>query len=104
MQRRNPKTYIDIGHGDRNVILWAHCGGRIESFRAGDDTHETLWGNRALNYWRGRFDKKTLEISVVGPVMSRATSVPQWLLDKLEAKFGTGLQTWKFNPIGRRVR
>ena len=100
------KSYVDIGHGDRKSILWAHEDNRIRSYVAGDDTNESIWGSRAMNLWRGRFDPKTMEISVVAPVLFKGSSIPNWLLDKLEAKFGTGLQTWQFNrfKIGQRIR
>ncbi len=101
-----PKNYIDIGHGDPKAILWAHADGKIQSFVAGEDTHESVWGLYVMNSWRGRFDKKTNEISVVAPTLFRGSDVPQWLLDKLESKFGTGLQTWRFNPVkeGKRIK
>ncbi len=101
-----PKTYIDIGHGDRNAILWIHEGNRIRSCKAGDDTHESIWTSSVINYWRGRFDPKTLELSVMAPELYKGSTIPQWLLDKLEAKFGTGLSTWRFNPMkeGKRIR
>lgn len=59
-----------------------------------------------MNRWRGRLDLKTLEISVQAPVLYNGSSIPEWLLDKLEAKFGTGLQAWRFNPRspGKRIR
>lgn len=101
-----PKTYIDIGHGDRHAVLWLHESNRIYAFKAGDDTHESIWGIRAMDCWRGRFDEKTMEISVVAPVLYKGSAVPEWLFDKLEAKFGTGLKMWQFNPKkeGKRVR
>lgn len=114
-QRREPivgtgvnmtKSYIDIGHGDRNATLWLHDSDRIYAFKAGDDTHESIWRSPAMDCWRGRFDSKTMEISVQAPVLYKGSSIPTWLLDKLEVKFGTGLQTWRFNPMkeGKRVR
>ncbi len=100
------KTYMDIGHGDRNAVLWLHEDDKIRSYIAGDDTHASIWGSGAMSRWRGRFDPKTSEISVQAPVLYRGSMIPQWLLDKLEAKFGTGLQTWRFNPAapGKRIR
>ncbi len=99
------KTYLDIGHGDPNSILWIYHGGRIESTRTGSKTHEKVWGFDAMFFWRGRFDPATNELSVAQPVNSKTKSIPQYLEDALEEKFGTGLQVWHFNPTkkGRRV-
>ncbi len=100
------KGYIDIGHGDRNSILWLYKDGQVEAVKAGDDNHEKLWGISAMNYWRGRFNEKKNEISVVAPILYKGSIVPQWILDKLEERFGSGLSTWQFNPMkeGRKIR
>jgi hypothetical protein len=98
------KSYIDIGHADRESILWALEGGKIRSYKSGDDTHESIWGSGAMNMWRGRYDPKTDEMSIVPPVLYKGSLVPEWLMDKLEAKFGSGLKAWRFNPRKQGVR
>lgn len=99
----DPKSYMDIGHGSPDSILWLFNGERIESRKTGSLTHEKVWGFEAMHYWRGRFSPSTGQISAVSPVLYKGSSIPSWLLDKLEEKFGTGHETWKFNPA-RRVR
>ncbi len=100
------KSYIDIGHADRAAILWIFEGGKIRSYVAGDDTHESTWGIGVVDFWRGRYDKKTNELSIVAPVLYRGSIVPEYVMDALEAKFGTGFEIWQFNPKkqGRKVR
>ncbi len=98
------KNYMDIGHGDPRAVLWLCDKKKIQAFEAGEDTHASIWGAHAMNAWRGRYDQKAHEISVTAPVLYKSDLVPEWLLDLLEDKFGTGLNIWKFNPVGKRVK
>ncbi len=84
--------------------MWLYINRKIESYRAGSETHESLWGFDAMKYWRGRLDKKTLEISVIAPVSYKGSGVPQYIEDALENKFGTGLTYYRFNPLGTRMQ
>ncbi len=100
-----PKDYIDIGHLDE-AILWLYYRQRIDTASTkGGRTHAKVWGEKASEYWRGRYEPKTGKLSITPPFMHRNRNAPQYLIDKLEEKFGGGCDVYQFNPgkVGRRI-
>ena len=84
------EDYIDIGHGKGGVSwVWSHNANKIQ-----------LRSHMANEYYhfKGRYDPKTHEASVLSP--DHDDIVPDWLLVRLEEKFGTGLRVVAFNPGG----
>jgi hypothetical protein len=100
------KRYVDIGHGTPDAVLWLYQDGRVETYKS-ESTHMQVWGHElSMKHWRGRFDPKTNECSIVPPENWVGDLVPKTLLDALEAKFGdTSVEM--FNPrkeFGRSVK
>lgn len=100
---KNPEKYIDIGHGDPSAFLWVYYGGKIVAFRALTATHETLWGTSAMNMWRGRYDEKKGELSIIAPQMLKIKTPPSYLVDLLQERFGGDIEFWEFNPNAKKV-
>lgn len=101
------KRYIDIGHGDPECFLWVFepnddC---IQTIKARCGTHEQLWSSKAMRMWRGRFDKKSMECSVVVPEQLLRTfeyrDIPKKLDKLLRKSFGENIAIFKFNPVER---
>lgn len=90
------KSYMDIGHGDPDAYVWLYADGRIQSVRASVGTHEQLWGMDAMNFWRGRYDEKKGEISIMPPVARRHQAAPEFLKELLELHFGVN-RVYEFN-------
>jgi hypothetical protein len=100
------KRYIDIGHGTPDCVLWLYEGGRVWT-ASSESTHMQAWGHEiAMSHWRGRFDPRTNECSIVPPENWVGDLVPSYLFDALEAQFGD-TEVEMFNPrqeFGRTVR
>ena len=99
----DPKTYMDGGHGTPNSFLWLYRNGALEVHKTGSRTHEKLWGRKAMDYWRGRYDDQTGEVSVAKPAkyLMSQRGPPQYLIDALEAEFGGDIKIYGFNPTRR---
>lgn len=112
------KSYMDIGHGldADHAAIWKlswrdpvapdeYSRSYIEYRSARKHTHETAWGRDVLKCWRGRYDIKTKQVSVVSPEGNRWTSkdVPKTVVNNLVIKFGEDIQIWQF-PAGRKIR
>lgn len=93
-----PKTYMDIGHGGADSFLWIVIRGKLDIRRTGSRTHEKIWGKKAMDYWRGRYDIKKNQISIMPPVTKMFRQVPQSLVDMLKEAFGEDAEPWDFNP------
>lgn len=91
------KTYMDIGHGDRNAVLWLYEDDKVRSYVAGDDTHATIWGIDAMNCWRGRLDPITRDVFAVSPVLHNGSMPSQQMLERLKDKFGATMRVFVFH-------
>lgn len=100
-KRKAPRSYIDIGHGDPQAVLWIYYDDRIQTARSTSGTHEEILGfDVSMNHWRGRFEPKTGLLSVVRPggPLSPYAPIPRFLIDLLEARFGGDITAFGFNP------
>ena len=98
-----PKSYVDIGHGLSDAVVWLYRGGHIWKGLASGGTHERRWGLSAIHYWRGRYEPKTNRLSIVAPIVKPYASPPRCLLIALEAAFGE-TENAQFNPLGTKIR
>lgn len=84
------QTYLDVGHGKDKVDtskIWVFNGRDVETAPASSN-HSVEWGNDyCASTWKGRYEGDTGRLSAVSP-NSNASSVPSWLMDKLEAELG----------------
>ena len=95
-------TYQDIGHGLIDAQLWVLRDGRIEVVSTGGGTtHASCWGSSVVRLWRGRYEPSTGRISIIAPGIVRQHAPPAWLIDKLEERFGGGIDPIAFNPGGK---
>jgi len=97
--------YQDIGHGRVEALLWLYRDGRVEVLPArGGNTHEACWGMAALEHWRGRYEGESGRVSCIAPGTPGAQlrQLPTWLRDRLEERFGGGVDIIAFNPDGSR--
>lgn len=96
---------MDVGHDDpKDVLIWLYDDGHVFTARRSSGTHEEVWGVEAMNFWRGRYDGKTGELSATGPVLFKGSHIPQTLIDALEARFGGDIEIFGFNPAYRKTR
>lgn len=94
------KSYVDIGHSDLdNVFVWLYESSLVV-VPAESGTHEQIWGQNALKYWRGRYDGKTNELSMIPPVTwPEYFGVPDEVMEGLVNRFGE-FDLAEFNPKG----
>jgi hypothetical protein len=103
--KANPDmTYQDIAHGMTvfDAVLWLWRNGRLETRSAANGTHESVWGQRAMEYWRGRVELKTGRASAIPPASGLVYGVPSAIFDALKKKFGKKFEIFEFNPLRRR--
>lgn len=105
MSRKNIE-YTDVGHKEDDSMLWVlDYRGHLDVRSIREGTHNSIWGVRAMGMWRGRFEPKTLRLSVVPPATyAGGDIVPQSLIDALEEKFGGSLELLSFNPSKRGAK
>lgn len=99
------RAYMGIGHTSANDFVWVYAGGTIMAWSAGREKSlhaDVIGGKECEFYWRGRVDVFRREISYIPPSGTKYQSIPSWLADKLEARFGTGYEYVGFNPPSRR--
>jgi hypothetical protein len=102
------KVYTDIGHLDERDLLWAVCGGVVETApNLREDTHLKHWGEEIQNCWRGRFERNTGFCSILGPAGTQHVSplaLRQMLVDAFPVtRFyffadGIGHSPFNFSP------
>ncbi len=98
------KSYTDIGHGEADAVLWALEFKRVRCFPVGNDTHASLWGAGAMNRWRGRYSRRTNELSIAPPVMFAARYPPDWLIDKIRKELQIDFDIWYFPVASSGVK
>ncbi len=107
IETNEPTKYEDIGHypdHERSAIWRLSWAGEfemepyIESVSARKRTHEMTWGQECLRYWRGRFDTKTKQCSVIGPENFRdgRLIVAERIVALLREEFGADIEIYRF--------
>ena len=100
------KSYIEIGHDNPRATLWVFTPDKKLVTRRVTkkwNTHEDIWGIECANWFRGRHDPDTCELSLVFPVgWPKYYGLPVGLEDALIDEFGD-CRTYEFNP-GKRKR
>lgn len=86
------RSYLAIGHGTSSHV-WIWTGSRIES-QPSNKTHAEIWGRPSERQYRGRWDG--VRLSIITPAETVRSCAPQWLLDALEAAFGTPTEVLLF--------
>jgi hypothetical protein len=83
------RDYEDIGHGmaSFDAALWLFRAGKIETHSAAAGTHNSIWGQAAMHYWRGRYEKPTGRLSVASPALQSPDMPPAEVLQALQATF-----------------
>lgn len=109
-----PSSYMDIGHGldAEHSLLWKiswtepenekeYSRPYVEVFSAQAGTHETIFGRENLG-WRGRYDTRTKQASVVSSENEpwRSMAVPVSIVQLLKQKFCQDVEIWHFQMDG----
>lgn len=97
-------SYLDIGHSTiddfRETFLWIYANGKFEVFKRhpfDPTTHPIKWKSQTYqNGFRGRFDPKTKEVSVLREGINSMRPIPDELLRKLKEHFPTMRKIWLF--------
>lgn len=94
-----------IGHGENDVpfVLWIYRNGTFESTpviyideegnnvnqngQLVDASHGSIWGEKEVISYQGRYEPKTGRLSIVKPYNKEYFPVPQHLIDMLHEKF-----------------
>jgi len=94
------KLYVDVGHQNLDeALVWLYEPPLV-AIPARSATHEEIWGQTALNHWRGRYDGKTNELSIIPPITwPEFYGIPDELTKILESRFGDYTEA-AFNPKG----
>lgn len=112
--QKNPPAYTDIGHSDKNDVLWILVDGSFYSLAAGSSrTHELVWGgdNEIEKCWRGRFEVQTGFCTIAPPShLAAFRRPPQNILDTLTSNFSIvkfyfftdGVEEFEPNPSRRK--
>lgn len=78
------------------MTVWAWVNDELKTW--GDDkTHEDMLGDKKYNCWRGRYEGYTKTLSFVPFTGCKIHTLPNWLYDNLERKFGE-FQAHGFKP------
>lgn len=98
------KTYLDIGHKGDSSVLWVFLpkkGGIITHPASGGNSHDSVWGLECIDWFRGRYDPDTKELSIVyPPYWKKMYGIPMGMKEALENEFGE-VRTFEFNPLRR---
>lgn len=83
--------YEDIGHSNKDDILWIFLDDQIQIVSAGSNrTHMSIWGVdvNVEDYWRGRYEIRTGFCSIAAPESKmHLRRPPRWVLSELQSHF-----------------